>query len=101
MSVPDSGAVSGAPAGLTVASLAADIIELGALRDRTHVLKALGARRGLNFPEVGRIVTVRETVILCTRPERWLMLTAPAPPDAALSLACRAIILSKRSYICE
>ena len=85
MSVPDSGAVSGAPAGLTVASLAADIIELGALRDLTHVLKALGARRGLNFPEVGRIVTVRETVILCTRPERWLMLTAPAPPDAALS----------------
>jgi len=85
VSVPDSGAVSGAPAGLTVASLAADIIELGALRDRTHVLKALGARRGLNFPEVGRIVTVRETVILCTRPERWLMLTAPAPPDAALS----------------
>ena len=84
MSVPDSGSVPGA-AGLTCASLAADIIELAALRDRTQVLRTLGARRGLSFPEFGRIATTRETVVLCTRPERWLVLTTPAPPGAALS----------------
>jgi sarcosine oxidase subunit gamma len=85
--------VPGGSAGLTCASLAADIIELAALRDRTHVLRALGARRGLSFPEVGRIATIRETVLLCTRPERWLVLTAAGPPGAALSLwreACAA-----------
>jgi sarcosine oxidase subunit gamma len=83
VSVPESAA---APAGLTCAVLPADIIELAALRDRTHVLRALGARRGLNFLECGRIASVRETVVLCTRPERWLVLTAPGVPGAALSL---------------
>jgi len=89
VSVPDTGAAPGAPrvpAGLTCASLPADIIELAALRDRTHVLRALGARRGLNFPEFGRVARAREMVVLCTRPERWLVLTAPGPPGAALSL---------------
>lgn len=86
MSVPDTPAAPGAPAGLTCASLPADIIELAALRDRTHVLRALGARRGLNFPEFGRMARVREMVVLCTRPERWLVLTAPGPPGAAVSL---------------
>ena len=86
MSVPDTATAPGTPAGLTCASLPADIIELAALRDRTHVLRALGARRGLNFPEFGRMARAREMVVLCTRPERWLVLTAPGPPGAALSL---------------
>jgi heterotetrameric sarcosine oxidase gamma subunit len=78
--------VSVAESGITCASLSADIIELAALRNRTQVLRALGARRGLNLPEFGRTATVRETMLLCTRPERWLVLTAPAAPGAALSL---------------
>ncbi|HZC85847.1 MAG TPA: hypothetical protein VE266_02530 [Steroidobacteraceae bacterium] len=86
MSVPDTAAAPGAPAGLTCGSLPADIIELAALRDRTHVLRALGARRGLTLPEFGRMARARERVVLCTRPERWLVLTAPGPPGAALSL---------------
>jgi heterotetrameric sarcosine oxidase gamma subunit len=86
VSVPDLSAVPGATAGLTWASLPADIIELAALRNRIHVLRALGARRGLNLPELGRIITVRETAVLCTRPDRWLILTAPTPPGAALAL---------------
>ena len=85
MSVPETDTVPATPAGLTVASLDTDIIELASLRERTQVLRALGARRGLNFPEFGRIVSVRETVLLCTRPERWLVLTTPAPAGTALS----------------
>jgi sarcosine oxidase subunit gamma len=81
--VPDP---SGATVGLTCASLQADSIELAALRNRSQVLRALGARRGLSMPELGRIITVRETAVLCTRPDRWLVLTAPAPPGAALAL---------------
>ena len=85
MSVPDSSAMPGAAVGVTCAALPADLIELAALRDRTQVLRALGARRGLSFPEFGRITIARETVVLCTRPERWLLLTTPAPPGAALA----------------
>jgi len=85
VSVPDSGIVPGAAVGLTCASLPADVIELAALRERTQVLRALGARRGLSFPEFGRIAMARDTVVLCTRPERWLVLTTPAPAGAALS----------------
>ena len=85
MSVPDSSSMAGAAVGVTCAALPADLIELAALRDRTQVLRALGARRGLSFPEFGRITIARETVVLCTRPERWLLLTTPAPPGTALA----------------
>jgi sarcosine oxidase subunit gamma len=85
VSVPDTESVPGAPAGLTCAALAADIIELVPLRDRIHVLRALGARRGLSLPSFGRIAAVRDTVVLCTRPERWLLLAPPAVPGATLS----------------
>src|SRR4029077_7244428 len=85
-------------AGLSLASLPADIIELAALRERTQVLKALAARRGLAFPAMGWIAAARDTLLLCVRPERWLLLTAPGPPGSALSLwrvpciGCAAIV---------
>ena len=85
MSVPDTGTTPDTPAGLICAPLAADVIELAALRDRIHVLRTLGARRGFNFPEFGRSAAARDRVVLCTRPERWLLLTPPAAPGAALS----------------
>jgi sarcosine oxidase subunit gamma len=77
--------VPDAPAGFGCAALAADIIELAALRDRTHVLKALGARRALSLPAFGRITSARDTLVLCVRPERWLLLTPPASPGATLT----------------
>jgi sarcosine oxidase subunit gamma len=83
--VPDGGTVTRTAVGLTCAALPTDVIELAALRDRTHVLRALGARRGLSFPEFGRIAIGRDTVVLCTRPERWLLLTAPTAPGAVLA----------------
>jgi len=98
VSAPD-GAVPGeALAGLSLASLPADIIELAALRERTQVLKALAARRGLAFPAMGWIAAARDTLLLCVRPERWLLLTAPGPPGSALSLwrvpciGCAAVV---------
>ena len=85
MSGPESGSASGPPPGITCASLPADIIELAALRERTQVLKALAARRGLALPSVGWIITARETLVVCVRPERWLLLSAPNLPGAALA----------------
>lgn len=77
MSAPDIAAVS-RPAGVTLAATRADVVELAALRDRAHVLKALAGRRAMSLPPQGRVVAVRDTLLLCVRPERWLLLTAPA-----------------------
>ena len=91
MSAPDSeraaeaASGSGPPAGLLCAAVGADIIELAALRARTQVLKALAARRALSLPACGRSLSVRDTVVLCVRPERWLLLTPPLAPAAALA----------------
>jgi heterotetrameric sarcosine oxidase gamma subunit len=83
VSAPESAAQPAAA--ITCASLAADIIELVALRGRTQVLKALAARRGLALPATGWFAAARETLALCVRPERWLLLTAPGAPGAALA----------------
>ena len=85
MSAPENAAViAAASTGIVCASLPLDVIELAALRERTQVLKALAARRGLAFPAMGWAAAARGTVVLCVRPERWLLLTAPALPGAAL-----------------
>ena len=85
MSGPESGSATDPALGICCASLPVDIIELVALRERTQVLKALAARRGLALPSAGWITAARETLVLCVRPERWLLLTAPNPPGAALA----------------
>jgi heterotetrameric sarcosine oxidase gamma subunit len=79
-----------APAGMSCAAVRADIIELAALRDRTQVLKALAARRGLALPAFGWVAAARETLLLSVRPERWLLLCAPAVPGATLAGWCTA-----------
>jgi len=91
VSAPDStGAVeeassTGPVTGIVCAAVAADVIELAALSERTQVLKALAGRRGLSLPVCGRNLMVRDTLVLCVRPERWLLLTPPAAPAAALA----------------
>jgi sarcosine oxidase, subunit gamma len=98
VSAPESAVPGGSVAGLSLASLPADIIELAALRERTQVLKALAGRRGLAFPAVGWIAAARDTLLLCVRPDRWLLLTVPAPPGSTLSLwrapcsGCAAVV---------
>ena len=83
MSVPE--VQAGSVAGVTVAGVSVDVVEIAALRERLHVLKALAARRGLALPEHGRILTIRDTLVLCVRPQRWLMLSPPMAAGAAAS----------------
>jgi sarcosine oxidase subunit gamma len=78
VSAPDIAAVSPA-AGVTLATAPTDVVELAAFRDRAHVLKALAARRAMSLPPQGRVLAARDTLLLCVRPERWLLLSAPAP----------------------
>ncbi len=83
MSAPEAGGE--ARGGVVCATLDVDIIELAALRERTQVLKALAARRGLPFPACGWIASARDILVLSVRPERWLLLSAPARAGEALA----------------
>jgi sarcosine oxidase subunit gamma len=74
---------SGAAAGVTVAEVSTDVVELAALRERLQVLKALAGRRGMALPERGRVVAIRDTLALCVRPQRWLLLSSPAAAGVA------------------
>lgn len=69
--------------GVKVSRIEADLVELASFQERMHVLKALAARRGLALPERGRVVTARDTLVLCVRPQRWLLLSAPAGAGVA------------------
>ena len=94
MSGPDSAPASALPGGLALGSRPADVVELAALRERAHVLRALATRRGLSLPAFGRLTHAGETLLLCVRPERWLILTPPAAPGAAAAAwqeACSGI----------
>jgi sarcosine oxidase subunit gamma len=84
VSAPDVGATA-RQAGVTLAPTPADVIELAALRERAQVLKALAARRAVALPTPGRVLAARDTLALCVRPERWLLLTAPATEGVAVS----------------
>jgi sarcosine oxidase subunit gamma len=70
-------------AGVTVAEVSADLIEVAPYRERLQVLKALAARRGLTLPAPGRVAGARDTLMLCVRPQRWLFLS----PSTAAGLA--------------
>ncbi len=73
------------PVGITCATVGADIIELAALRERTQVLRALAARRGLPLPALGSTAAARGNLLLCVRPQRWLLLSAPGAGGTALA----------------
>jgi len=69
-----------APHGVALGSCPADIVELAALREREYVLKALTGRRGVSLPHFGRLAAAGDTLALCVRPQRWLLLSAPLAP---------------------
>jgi sarcosine oxidase subunit gamma len=71
------------PSGVTLAACSADIVELVALRERVHVLRALAARRGVSLPLPGRLTATAGTLVMCVRPERWLLLSPPRSPGTA------------------
>jgi sarcosine oxidase subunit gamma len=83
VSAPEPAPASDAPPRITLGTRPTDVVELAALRNRVHVLKALAGRRGITLPAFGRIAAAGDTLALCVRPERWLLLTAPESPGIA------------------
>jgi heterotetrameric sarcosine oxidase gamma subunit len=71
--------------GVRLASLSADIVELAALRGRSGDLERLAAARGVTLPACGRIAVQPRGLALSVRPQRWLLLGAPATAGGARS----------------
>ncbi len=83
MSAPDARPTAGATDGVAISLCRTDVTELAALRNRAAELEAIAARRGLRLPPNGHVVTTADLVALAVRPQRWLLLSAPAAPGAA------------------
>jgi heterotetrameric sarcosine oxidase gamma subunit len=70
-------------AGVSLATCAADIVELAAFRQQAPLLLSRAHERGFTLPPHGRVASVPGGLALTVRPERWLLLLAPANPGAS------------------
>ncbi len=86
MSAPDPRSMPDYVPGIRLASCVADIVEVAALRGRARGLASLADRRGVRLPEHGRVGAAPAQLALCVRPDRWLLLTPPAPAGATAGL---------------
>lgn len=70
-------------AGIRLAPVTADILELAAFRNRSADLERLAAARGVALPACGHLTRRPARLTLSVRPGRWLLLTAPATGGAS------------------
>jgi sarcosine oxidase subunit gamma len=72
-----------AAAALRLETSASDMVEIAALRGRALDVARIALGRGVQLPPPGRALVASDHVALCVRPERWLILTPPAPAGAS------------------
>jgi heterotetrameric sarcosine oxidase gamma subunit len=85
VSAPEVRQPPGAAGGVALASCLADIVELAALKGRAPELQEIAGSRGWKLPAHGRIALANDTLALCVRPQRWLLLSAPGAAGAVVS----------------
>ena len=76
-----------APEGVRISPCALDILEICGARGHTDELAAHAREGGMGLPGTGRVTIGAERLILCLRPERWLILTPPASNDRDEAIA--------------
>ena len=94
MSAPDPASTAAAPA-LRLSLCPADIVELVAFAGAGDALKAALRAQAIELPAFGRTIADAQRLILCVRPDRWLLLTAPAtglPAEGSPDATCQAMI---------
>jgi sarcosine oxidase subunit gamma len=69
--------------GIGIGRCAFDIVEIGAWRGRAPELSAAAGAQGVPLPEFGQSAATPNHLVMCVRPERWLLLAEPAVPGAA------------------
>jgi len=83
-----------AACGVQLGSCLADIAEIAAFRGRAGDLERVAGECGVRLPPTGRALFAHDRLALSVRPERWLLLSPPAEPGAALRVwesACAGI----------
>jgi heterotetrameric sarcosine oxidase gamma subunit len=84
--------------GVRISACAADMIELAAYRGQAAALGASAAERAMPLPALGHVARTPSGVVLAVRPDRWLLLAAPADPGSLARswqqacLGCAAVI---------
>ena len=82
MSAPSRPALATRTAGVRIARIAADVVEVAARRGRAAELESLAARDGLALPALGTSSAQPAALALAVRPGRWLVLAEPGAPGA-------------------
>jgi heterotetrameric sarcosine oxidase gamma subunit len=72
-----------APKGLCIGRCAVDLVEIGAWRGRARELSLAAGAHGVTLPQFGQSAATPDRLVVCVRPERWLLLEQPAAPGAA------------------
>jgi sarcosine oxidase, subunit gamma len=86
VSAPEALPAAGPAGSVAIGLCPADVVELAALRGRTHELELIAGRRGGTLPAAGRVAAAAGILMLCVRPERWLLVSSPAPAGASVAL---------------
>jgi heterotetrameric sarcosine oxidase gamma subunit len=94
VSAAESAAPAVAGAGVRIAACPTDCIELAAFFGRSAELEGIAAGRGLRLPTCGHVARGGGQLLLSVRPQRWLLLGAPATAGASAALwqaACAGV----------
>jgi heterotetrameric sarcosine oxidase gamma subunit len=94
VSAPEPAAPAVQGAGVRIAACPTDCIELAAFCGRSAELEGIAGRRGLRLPACGQVARAGGQLLLSVRPQRWLLLGAPAAAGASAALwqgACAGV----------
>lgn len=78
MSEPESAPLQQQVPGARLGTCAADVVEILAHRGCSQDLQVIAGAHGRSLPQFGRVATAPAGLALCVRPDRWLLLSAPA-----------------------
>jgi sarcosine oxidase subunit gamma len=82
VSAPEPSSAAGRLTGVRLYGCPLDVIELSAYEGRGAELGRIAATHGAPLPPFGRSTAAQARLSLCVRPERWLLLSAPATAAA-------------------
>jgi heterotetrameric sarcosine oxidase gamma subunit len=83
VSAPEPKTDAGRSAGVRLCGCPLDVVEVSSYAAPGGELGRIAAAHGAPLPPFGRSTRGEERLCLCVRPERWLLLSAPAAPGAA------------------
>ena len=86
MSATETPAASADSSAVRLDSCTLDIVEVAALRGRVRDIESIARQRGgLELPALGWFAGAGDSLAICVRPCRWLLLSSAASPGACVA----------------